>query len=109
MLKNVFFEIDSFVLDKRSYPELERLLTILQSNPDLRIEIGGHTDKTGSTEYNLNLSKKRAESVVAYLAEKGINPTRMIAMGYGSTKPVGRNYTSASRALNRRTEFKIVD
>ena len=109
VLKNVFFDIDSFVLDKRSFPELQRLALILKENPSLRIEIGGHTDRTGSEEYNQTLSTKRAQSVVDYLTLHGIEPGRMIAKGYGSTKPVNRNNTAASRALNRRTEFKIIN
>ena len=108
VLKNVFFEVDSFVLDKRSFPELKRLIDILYENPTLRFEIGGHTDRTGSEDYNLMLSKKRAESVVNYLVSKGIDSNRLVAKGYGSTQPVNRNNSTRSRALNRRTEFKII-
>jgi len=72
------------------------------------VEIGGYTDSTGTDEYNLTLSEKRALSVVSYLITKGISSDRLRYKGYGNTSPVGDNITSEGRKLNRRTEAKIV-
>jgi outer membrane protein OmpA-like peptidoglycan-associated protein len=73
------------------------------------IEIGGYTDSTGSDEYNLVLSEKRAISVINYLINKGISANRLIYKGYGNTSPLGDNITVEGRKLNRRTEAKIIE
>jgi outer membrane protein OmpA-like peptidoglycan-associated protein len=77
-------------------------------NPDIRIEIGGHTDNQGSPEHNKTLSKNRALAVYNYLLSRGIDASRMTYAGFGDTKPISDNETEAGRALNRRTEFKII-
>ncbi|MFT2536497.1 OmpA family protein, partial [Escherichia coli] len=74
----------------------------LASQPKLTVQIDGHTDSVGSAAYNLALSKKRAESVRAYLVSKGIDASRLAAEGYGKTKPIASNDTEAGRAENRR-------
>jgi outer membrane protein OmpA-like peptidoglycan-associated protein len=72
------------------------------------VEIGGYTDSTGTNEYNLVLSEKRALSVVNYLINKGISSDRLRYKGYGNTSPVGDNVTYEGRKLNRRTEAKVI-
>lgn len=108
LLTNVFYEIDSWELKKESVLELNILADMLLENKGLRIEIGGYTDSTGSVEYNLVLSEKRAMSVVNYLVSKGISADRLKYKGYGNTSPIGDNITEEGRRLNRRTEAKII-
>ena len=108
-LSNVFYEIDSWQLKKESMSELNNLANLLSDNKDLIMEIGGYTDSTGSAEYNLVLSEKRALSVVNYLINKGISPDRLKYKGYGNTSPIGDNVTVEGRKLNRRTEAKIIE
>jgi flagellar motor protein MotB len=108
LLANVFYEVDSWELKKESMQELNNLADLLFSNKDIVVEIGGYTDSTGTAEYNLTLSEKRALSVVSYLITKGISSDRLKYKGYGNTSPVGDNITSEGRKLNRRTEAKIV-
>ncbi|MBU2651961.1 MAG: OmpA family protein [Bacteroidetes bacterium] len=109
ILKNIFFDHDNYQLKEESYTELEKLLDFLRQNPEIRIEIGGHTDNTGSFEYNKSLSENRARAVYLYLIEKGINDNRLNYMGYSYSNPVASNDTEEGRALNRRTEFIILD
>lgn len=109
VLKNVFFETASFDLKPASYPELDRLAQLLKDNPLLHIEIGGHTDSIGKAEYNLTLSENRAKSVYDYLVSKEIEATRLAYKGYADTKPIAANSNEAGRAINRRTEFTILE
>ncbi|MDH7515027.1 MAG: OmpA family protein [Bacteroidota bacterium] len=108
-LNNIFFDFAKWDLKPESYQELDRLVRFLESNPDIRIEICGHTDDVGSDEFNMELSKKRAESVVAYLRSKKIPATRLIAKGFGETRPEVPNDSEENRARNRRVEFKIAE
>lgn len=108
LLTNVFYEFDSWELKKESMEELNNLYDILIFNKNIIIEIGGYTDSTGSDEYNIALSQKRALSVVNYLVNKGISTDRLIPKGYGNNFPKGDNITSEGRKLNRRTEAIIV-
>jgi flagellar motor protein MotB len=108
-LSNVFYEIDSWQLKKESMTELDNLATLLSENKNLIMEIGGYTDSTGTIQYNLALSEKRALSVVNYLIKKGISSDRLKFKGYGNTSPLGDNVTTEGRKLNRRTEAKIVE
>jgi flagellar motor protein MotB len=108
-LSNVFYEIDSWQLKNESMSELDNLAKLLSDSKDLIMEIGGYTDSTGSAEYNLDLSEKRALSVVNYLIEKGISIDRLKFKGYGNTSPIGDNVTEEGRKLNRRTEAKIIE
>ena len=78
-------------------------------NPDLKIEIGGHTDNTGTSEYNIKLSEARAKSVYDFLVKYGIDIHRLSYKGYGETKPIVENDSEENRAVNRRTEFRIAD
>jgi outer membrane protein OmpA-like peptidoglycan-associated protein/tetratricopeptide (TPR) repeat protein len=108
-LSNVFYEIDSWELKKESMSELNNLVTLLSENKNLIMEIGGYTDSTGSVQYNMALSEKRALSVVNYLISHGIASDRVKYKGYGNTSPLGDNVTIEGRKLNRRTEAKIIE
>ena len=106
-LYNIYFESDSFRILPGSESELIKLVTFLQNNSGLGVEIQGHTDNTGRPENNLTLSEKRAKSVIQYLISKGISPTRLTAKGFGETMPVASNILEEGRRLNRRTTVKI--
>lgn len=108
VLKNVFFETDSYKLKPESKAELQKLIEFLNQNPSVAIEISGHTDNVGTEEYNLKLSKSRAQAVYNYLIDNRIDVSRMTHAGYGFSKPMSTNETAEGRALNRRTEFKVV-
>jgi len=107
-LANVFYEIDSWQIKNESLSELSNLADLLSENKNLIVEIGGFTDSTGSSEYNLALSEKRALSVVNYLISNGISSDCLKYKGYGNSQPVGDNITVEGRKLNRRTEAKII-
>lgn len=106
-LRNIFFDYAKATLRQESNAELDRLVKLMKDVPNLKIEISGHTDNTGSATINETLSQQRADAVVAYLVTKGINASRMTAKGYGSSKPVAPNTTDDGRQQNRRTEFEI--
>lgn len=108
VLKNIFFEYNKAVLQPESIPELERLVKLLNDVPTLKLEISGHTDNVGSQAYNVKLSEERAKAVVDYLVGKGISPDRLTYRGYGFSQPIADNSTEEGRAMNRRTEFKIL-
>ena len=108
VLNNIFFETDSHQLLPASVAELNRVVDFLVNNPSLAVEIGGHTDSTGTTGHNQELSEKRATAVVQYLSEKGIAANRLVSAGYGDREPVVGNDTEEGRASNRRTELKII-
>ena len=87
---------------KESFVELNTLVGLLNENPKLRVEIGGHTDNVGNAEYNMNLSQHRADAVKNYLVEKGIEANRLQSKGYGFSKPIADNDSEQNRAKNRR-------
>ncbi len=107
-LNNIFFDFDKFTLLVDSYSELNRVAKFLNDNPDIRIEISGHTDSWGTEEYNQILSMNRANAVGQYLISKSIPKERFIIKGYGKSKPVVKNDTEENRQLNRRVEFLIL-
>lgn len=108
VLKNIFFETGEFELKSESKSELDKLVSLLRDNPDLKIQIDGHTDNVGQEKDNQLLSTNRAKSVVAYLLSKAINTQRLTYKGFGSTKPVSDNLTEKGKSLNRRTELSII-
>lgn len=108
VLRNVFFDTGSFELLPESRSELQRLIDFLNANKSLHIALEGHTDNVGGEEINLNLSQFRAQEVYKYLVSNGIEESRMAFKGYGYSQPVSSNETPVGRALNRRTEFKII-
>ncbi len=108
VLNNIFFETDSFKLKDISKIELERVITFLNKNKRIKIEIGGHTDNQGNKDYNMKLSNNRAKAVLEYLLSKGIAKDRVESKGYGMNNPIATNDSDVGRAKNRRTEFKII-
>lgn len=108
VLKNIFFETNSFALKDESQVELNKLMALLKENPALKIEIGGHTDNTGIKIQNQQLSNNRAKAVYDYLVKAGIVDTRLSYKGYAETKPIAENTTEEGRAKNRRTEFTVI-
>ena len=107
-LDNIFFELNSSDLKDESVVELNKIIKFMASNPFLVIEIGGHTDNSGSKAYNLNLSEDRAWSVKDALVQRGIPSDRIQTKGYGMSVPLNTNSSEQERALNRRTELKII-
>ncbi|MCC6460687.1 MAG: OmpA family protein [Saprospiraceae bacterium] len=107
-LKDIYFEFDKHELMPRSYVELHKLLGILRENPNMRIQITGHTDNYGRPEYNKYLSRKRAKSVVLFLLENGISAGRLKYSGEGEAKPIAPNDTEEGRFRNRRVEFVVL-
>ena len=106
VLRGVTFETGRSALKPDSYTILDIVAASLVANPDIKIEIGGHTDATGASATNLRLSQARADAVRAYLASKGVAPERMVAKGYGASQPVAPNTTATGRAQNRRVELR---
>lgn len=108
VLNNIFYKADSYELSPESKAELQQLVTVMQENPSMAVEISGHTDNTGTRIRNESLSHQRAKSVVDYLAEAGVNRQRLRYQGYADTRPVASNKTEEGRQRNRRTELKVV-
>jgi OOP family OmpA-OmpF porin len=108
VLNNVFFDFDKATLKSESFPELNRVVTLMTEKPNMQIEISGHTDTSGPEQYNLGLSERRAKAVVKYFSDKGIPKERMTALFFGETKPTESNDTKEGRQKNRRVEFKIL-
>jgi outer membrane protein OmpA-like peptidoglycan-associated protein len=110
VLDNIYFGFDSTDIKPESAKELDKLAQLLKDNPEIKIEMGSHTDSVASFEYNIDLSKRRAESTVRYLIGKGISQERLVAKGYGESQPIARNSNRdgsdnpTGRAKNRRTE-----
>lgn len=107
-LKNIYFDFDKATLKSESYAELNKVVDFLKQNPNVEIEISGHTDSKGSDDYNLNLSQGRSQAVVDYIISQGIEDFRLTAHGYGEGKPIESNDTEEGRANNRRVEFTVV-
>jgi len=109
ILRNIYYDFNKATLKESSFVELEKLIQFLKANPQVTIEISGHTDNVGSATFNKTLSLKRAESVYHWLSSKGIPNTRLRAAGYGELKPIASNDDEEEgRELNRRTEFTIL-
>ena len=116
VLSNILYDFDSSELTAESKSKIRKgILTTLNENPGLVVEISSHTDDKGEPAYNLNLSQKRAESVIEFLKQNGVSPDRLTARGFGETKPIAPNELEdgtdnpEGRAMNRRTEFTIID
>lgn len=107
-LNNLFFKTGKAELNDNSMQELGRLVSFLEENPELRIEINGHTDSQGGDDTNQVLSEDRARAVVVHLLTRGISPDRLNSRGFGETRPVATNDTSTGRAKNRRVTFRIL-
>jgi len=108
VLRNIFYDFDKATLRPESKTELDRITALLTTNATLKIQISAFTDNIGTDDYNMDLSARRAQSVVDYLTTHGIDAARLIYKGYGKTNPIATNETDYGRQLNRRTEFKII-
>ena len=105
-LYGIYFDTDKATLKAESEGTLQQVLALLKGKPELRLEIGGHTDSQASDTHNLDLSRRRAQSVVKWLTDKGLAANRLQAEGFGESRPVADNETPAGRALNRRVEIR---
>ncbi len=103
-----FFRKNDYNLNSAGTQILDQILGFMSKYPTLKLEIENHTDNTGTAASNQMLSEKRAEAMTGYLIINGVSPLRLIAKGYGGTRPVASNYLEADRNLNRRIDFKIV-
>ena len=108
-LDDVLFEVDSANLRPQALQNLAPLAAFLRDHPERNILIEGHTDNTGTDEYNLQLSRARAESVQAFLMRQSVPPTRMAVTGYGESYPIASNDNATGRQLNRRVEIVVLD
>jgi len=106
---DAYFEFDDYRVGIASYGLLDQVVEILNRYPGIKLEIAAHTDNMGSFEYNMELSQKRAQSMVDYLVKKGIDPGRLVGKGYGESRPIADNNTEEGRSINRRVEFIILD
>ncbi len=106
-LDNILFDTDKSTIRPQGKSDLTKLLHILQEYPTMEIEVGGHTDFIGSFDYNMELSLRRARSVVGYLVNNGVDQNRLSYIGYGTTRPIATNQNDEGRQQNRRVEFRI--
>ena len=104
----VMFDINSAEIKSEAYPMLDEAILILEKNPEMKVEIDGHTDNTGSAAYNMNLSERRAKSVMKYFVDKGVEAGQLTTKGFGFTKPAASNDTKEGRTKNRRVELTPV-
>jgi len=109
VLRGVNFEFDKSKLTVNAKTLLDMVADALQSRPDIKVEIDGHTDAKGSDEYNQKLSERRAQSVKDYLASRGVAASRMATLGFGESLPLTTNDTDEGREINRRVELKVVE
>lgn len=107
-LRNIYFNVSKYDLKPESFPELDRLVTVMQSNPTMHIRLEGHTDTVGEFDANVELSRNRVNEVKKYLVSKGINGTRIETVGYGPSRPINTNKSMKERPENRRVEMVIV-
>ena len=104
----VLFDINSAEVKSVAYPMLQEAVLIMKKNPDLKVEVDGHTDSTGTAAYNMTLSVKRAEAIKDHFVSRGIDPNRLTTKGFGLTNPAASNSTKEGRAKNRRVELTPV-
>jgi outer membrane protein OmpA-like peptidoglycan-associated protein len=115
VLENIYYNFNKFDIRPDAALELDKLVQLLIDNPEIKIELSSHTDSVDTDEYNFFLSQKRAESAVEYIVKHGISPDRLVAKGYGESKPIASNSNRdgsdnpVGRQKNRRTEFKILE
>lgn len=108
VLNNIFFDTDKYEIKEISEPELNKIATFMEENPEVKITINGHTDNQGGETYNRELSTKRAKAVYKYLINSGIGKERLKYQGYGQSKPIASNDTQEGRQKNRRIAFEIL-
>ena len=105
-LYGIYFDTDKATLKDESTSVLEQVRALLEARPQLQLVVAGHTDAEGGDDHNMALSARRAEAVVAWLGEHGIDVSRLRAEGHGESRPVANNATGEGRALNRRVEIR---
>jgi outer membrane protein OmpA-like peptidoglycan-associated protein len=104
---DVTFDTNSTVLKPGLYTEIDRVASVLTRYPDTLIRVEGHTDSVGSESFNMDLSVRRANAVRDLLAQRGVFPGRIEALGFGESMPVATNDTETGRQRNRRVEIKV--
>jgi outer membrane protein OmpA-like peptidoglycan-associated protein len=104
---NVEFDFDKSTIKKGYYNDIDGLVKVMKDYPDLNVVIEGHTDITGTDAYNNKLSQQRANAVMKYMVENGINANRIKAQGFGKSKPIASNKTKEGRQKNRRVEAAV--
>jgi peptidoglycan-associated lipoprotein len=115
VMENIYYNYNKSDIRPDAAKELDKLVQLLVDNPEIKIELGSHTDSVDTDDYNQRLSQRRAESAVGYIVQHGISPDRLVAKGYGESKPIARNTNPdgtdnpVGRQKNRRTEFKILE
>lgn len=119
VMENIYYDLDKWDIRDDAARELDKLVTLLQDNPEIKIELSSHTDSRQTADYNLELSKKRAQSAVDYIVSKGVNPSRIVAKGYGESQLIISDPEIAkletpeakerAHQRNRRTEFKVIE
>jgi peptidoglycan-associated lipoprotein len=115
VLENIYYDYDRAEIRSDAAKELDKLVQLLVDNPEIKIELSSHTDSVDTDSYNLDLSQRRAQSAVNYVVQRGIAADRLVAKGYGESKPIARNTNPdgtdnpTGRQRNRRTEFKILE
>ena len=105
--ERVFFDVDAFALNADGKKALGDNGAILQQYADVRVEIQGHADEQGTTDYNVSLGQKRAQSIVSYLSAQGVSPSRLKVVSYGEERPLDASSNERAWALNRRAEFVL--
>jgi OOP family OmpA-OmpF porin len=108
-LENVYFDVNKWDIKPECTYAIDNLYNTLVMNPNMKIEIAGHTDSDGDAKANLILSQHRSESVMNYLIKMGLDPKRVEAKGYGEYKPLAPNDSAPNKARNRRTEIRVLD
>ena len=108
VLNKIYFETGKAEINTSSSSDLNKLVQFLKDNPEIKLEIQGHTDNTGSIATNNKLSQLRANSVVTYLVKNTIGKERLLAKGYGPSMPIADNATKEGKAQNRRVEMKVL-
>lgn len=107
-LNNIFFAFDNASLLPESFPELNRIVALLNERPAMQVEIAGHTDPIGTEQYNLKLSERRAKTVTKYLVDQGIAAERITTSFFGESQLIDKTNTKVGNRKNRRVEFKIL-
>ena len=105
LVTDILFDTNKWDIKPEGKAELDKGVEFLLKNPQIKVEIQGHTDSTGTAKWNATLSQRRAESVMKYLVSKGVPAAQLTAKGFGPTNPVASNDTPEGRAKNRRVDF----
>jgi OOP family OmpA-OmpF porin len=105
----ILFDFGSSVLRPDAYKKLDIIAKMMRNNPDMKVELGGHTDALGNGIRNQKQSEERAQSAKSYLLSKGVNYNKVNAVGYGNKQPITDNKTDADRQINRRVDIKVIN